>query len=62
MSLAALEYFRQTHQAERADRLVRALLADDALGGRPSLWRLAARLCWPCRRPGAVGAPLGGRA
>jgi hypothetical protein len=43
VSVAALQDLWDSHQYERADRLLRALLADDAFAGRASLWRLAAK-------------------
>jgi hypothetical protein len=42
VTVAALEGLGDGHQYERADRLLRELLADDAVAGRASLWRLAA--------------------
>jgi ferric-dicitrate binding protein FerR (iron transport regulator)/tetratricopeptide (TPR) repeat protein len=51
VSLTALEDLWETHQYERADRLLRELLADDAFSGRASLWRLGARFAAERHQP-----------
>jgi ferric-dicitrate binding protein FerR (iron transport regulator) len=43
-SMAALEYLWQTHQYQRAEGLLRALLANPQLSAQATLWRLGARL------------------
>jgi hypothetical protein len=50
-TLAAVEYLAQTHQYDRADRLLQGLLADEKLARHPGLWRMGYQLATQRKQP-----------
>jgi tetratricopeptide (TPR) repeat protein len=53
-TLVAIEYLYHTNQFQKADQLLRPLLADKKLARRPALWRLAVVLAMEQRQPARI--------
>jgi hypothetical protein len=57
-TLAAVEYLAQTHQYDRADKLLQGLLADTKLAEHPWLWRMGYQLAMQRKQPARAYACL----
>jgi len=50
-TLASVEYLSQTHQYDRADKLLQGLLADEKFARHPGLWRMGYQLAVQRKQP-----------
>jgi ferric-dicitrate binding protein FerR (iron transport regulator) len=57
-TLFAVEYLAQTHQYDRADKLLQGLLADKKLADHPGLWRTGYQLAMQRKQPSRAYACL----
>jgi hypothetical protein len=57
-TLAAVEYLAQTHQYDRADKLLQGLLANKKLAEHPWLWRMGYQLAMQRKQPARAYACL----